>query len=228
MLDVLPKRFGKYGLTPPPGEDPAGASSGRAAAEGAKGRPAGLRLAGLHALLGRSRKGNWVVKRKTAASRLRRTLKRSERMVPEHRHQPVAWQHEQLVQAARALRLLRDHRRTSAPSDAFVRASRVSGASGCRAARAARRSPGSDSTRLLKRYPLPAPAVHRTRLVSRSEPVDRGAGCGKSARPDLWGAGRATAPVYPEELRLAGRRGIRRAPREPAGIGFARPEVSHE
>jgi hypothetical protein len=32
------------------------------------------------------------------------------------------------------------------------------------------------------------PSPNLSRVTSRSEAVDRGAGCGKSARPDLWGA----------------------------------------
>jgi hypothetical protein len=36
-------------------------------------------------------------------------------------------------------------------------------------------------------------------LPDRSEPVTRRAGCGKSARPDLWGAGEAKPP-WPTRL----------------------------
>ena len=46
---------------------------------------------------GRSRKGYWVVRRKTASARFTRSLKRIAEWCREHRHYPVAWQHEQLV-----------------------------------------------------------------------------------------------------------------------------------
>jgi hypothetical protein len=44
------------------------------------------------------------------------------------------------------------------------------------------------------RHPL-----HETRTNGNvgSEPMTGGAGCERSARPDLWGPGRATAPAYP-------------------------------
>jgi len=46
---------------------------------------------------GRSQQGSWVVKRKTAAARFTRSLKRIAEWCREHRHSSVAWQHEQLV-----------------------------------------------------------------------------------------------------------------------------------
>jgi RNA-directed DNA polymerase len=45
---------------------------------------------------GRSRKGYWVVRRKTASARFTRSLKRIAEWCREHRHSPVAWQHAQL------------------------------------------------------------------------------------------------------------------------------------
>ena len=59
----------------------------------------------------KSRRGIWVVKRKTASDRMTRFLQRINRWCQSHRHAPMAWQHAQLLQqAARALRVLRDHR----------------------------------------------------------------------------------------------------------------------
>jgi len=49
----------------------------------------------------RSRRGAWVVKRKTAASRFRRTLKRLSDWCRRNRHGPVAWQHKRIVMALR-------------------------------------------------------------------------------------------------------------------------------
>jgi RNA-directed DNA polymerase len=46
---------------------------------------------------GRSQQGSWVVKRKTAGARFTRSLRRIAQWCREHRHYPVAWQHEQLV-----------------------------------------------------------------------------------------------------------------------------------
>jgi group II intron reverse transcriptase/maturase len=90
VLDVLPKRFGKYGLTlhpektrlvpfhrPPP--------TGR----GSPVRPGTFDVLGFTHYWGRSRKGNWVVKRKTAKSRLRRALQAINWWCRRYRHLPV-------------------------------------------------------------------------------------------------------------------------------------------
>jgi len=50
---------------------------------------------------GRSRKGNWVVKRKTASKRLTRALKRINVWCREHRHAELRWQHQKLVSKLR-------------------------------------------------------------------------------------------------------------------------------
>src|SRR5262249_40534760 len=100
VLEVLPKRFGKHGLTlhpektrlvafvRPPRNSPQGDSD--------------LEPPGTFDLLGfthygcRSRRGNWVVKRKTSKSRLRRALRTIAVWCREHRHRPVGEQHRTL------------------------------------------------------------------------------------------------------------------------------------
>src|SRR5207302_6466374 len=71
VLDVLPKRFGKYGLTLHPDKTrlvafrpPAGSPRPDAAAGP---QPGSFALLGFTHYWARSRKGNWVVKRRTAA-----------------------------------------------------------------------------------------------------------------------------------------------------------------
>ena len=103
VWDVLPKRFGRYGLTLHPTKTKL-----------AEFRPGtgGMRRPGNHEsgsfdLLGfrhywtRSRRGHWVVKRKTAGDRFGRAVQRVYRWCREFRHQPVAWQHGQLVRKLR-------------------------------------------------------------------------------------------------------------------------------
>lgn len=46
---------------------------------------------------GKSRRGNWMVKRKTDRSRLTGSLKRARSWCREHRHRHVAWQQRQLT-----------------------------------------------------------------------------------------------------------------------------------
>jgi group II intron reverse transcriptase/maturase len=50
---------------------------------------------------GKSRKGNWAVKRKTAASRFTRSLSRVRQWCRRCRHEPVAWQQRQLSRSLR-------------------------------------------------------------------------------------------------------------------------------
>jgi len=47
---------------------------------------------------GKSRKGNWVIKRKTARKRLQRGLKRIAQWCRFNRHRPVVYQHQKLCQ----------------------------------------------------------------------------------------------------------------------------------
>jgi group II intron reverse transcriptase/maturase len=49
----------------------------------------------------RSRKGRWMVKRQTAASRFRRTLKRLSEWCRRNQHRPVGWQHDRIAKALR-------------------------------------------------------------------------------------------------------------------------------
>ncbi len=101
-MNVVPKRFGNYGLTlhpektrvirfkrPPKG--PPGPRRTNASTPGT------FDLLGFTHYWGRSRKGNWVVKRKTASKRLTRALKRIHVWCRKHRHAKLGWQHQKLV-----------------------------------------------------------------------------------------------------------------------------------
>ena len=78
VMAVFPKRFEKYGLDDPPRKDTAGAV--RAAPDRPSQATSDASTSGTFDLLGfthywgRSRRGYWVVKRKTSKSRLRRGL----------------------------------------------------------------------------------------------------------------------------------------------------------
>jgi len=102
VLEVLPKRFGRYGLTLHPEKtrlvpfgrprhdddnDPEG--------------PGSFDLLGFTHYWGKSRRGSWVVKRKTAHSRFGRALLRVSQWCRKHLHDKVAAQHRHLVQALR-------------------------------------------------------------------------------------------------------------------------------
>jgi RNA-directed DNA polymerase len=96
VLAVLPKRFGKYGLTlhpektrlvqfkRPRGRDPQGPPPGT------------FDLLGFTHFWGRTRKGNWAIKRKTAENRFTRALCAVSAWCRLHRHLPVKEQWQEL------------------------------------------------------------------------------------------------------------------------------------
>jgi RNA-directed DNA polymerase len=107
VMEVLPKRFGKYGLAlhpektrlvefhrpdrrPP--KDHGGAGGGR---------PGTFDLLGFTHYWGLSRKGRWVVKRRTAHDRFNRSLKRVADWCRRNRHQPVREQWQALARKLR-------------------------------------------------------------------------------------------------------------------------------
>ena len=106
VQEVLPKRFGKYGLAlhpektrlvpfrRPPWRP---APKGQPPADG----PGTFDLLGFTHYWSRSRKGNWVVKRKTAASRFTRAVRTIAHWCRLHRHRPIAEQHQTLCQKLR-------------------------------------------------------------------------------------------------------------------------------
>jgi hypothetical protein len=105
VLDVLPKRFGKYGLTIHPDKTrlvpfrPPSRPPRQDAAVDC--RPGTFVLLGFTHYWGLSRKGLWVVKRQTAPSRFRRAVLRIAQWLRLHRHDPVAAQHQTLGQKLR-------------------------------------------------------------------------------------------------------------------------------
>jgi len=106
VMSVLPKRLGKYGLTvhpdktklvpfrrPPYDSRPSGGPDGE--------RPGTFDLLGFTHYWSRSRKGNWVVKRKTMASRFTRALRKIAQWCRLNRHRPIIEQHKIISQKLR-------------------------------------------------------------------------------------------------------------------------------
>jgi len=100
VKSALAERLGRYDLSLHPTKTrlleyrrPRNAASGQ--------RFASFDFLGFTHYWARSRKGSWVVKRKTSASRFRRTLKRLSVWCRRYRHQPVSWQHVRIVRALR-------------------------------------------------------------------------------------------------------------------------------
>jgi len=123
FAEVVPKRFAKYGLRLHPEktrlvkfERP------RTPPQGGKLEARTFDLLGFTHFWGRSLKGTWVVKRKTAKDRFKRALRRISMWCRKYRHTPIDAQHKQLSRKlrghyayygltgnGRALAALRDH-----------------------------------------------------------------------------------------------------------------------
>ena len=106
VWEVLPKRFGKYGLTIHPEKTKLGPFRRPPYSSSPKGGPHGDRpgtfdLLGFTHYWSRSRKGNWVVKRKTAASRFTRAVRTIAQWCRTNRHRPIAEQYQILSQKMR-------------------------------------------------------------------------------------------------------------------------------
>ncbi|MFQ5382439.1 MAG: group II intron reverse transcriptase/maturase [Dehalococcoidia bacterium] len=99
VLAVLPKRFGKYGLRLHP--DKTRLVEFRRPGDKQDSRPGTFDFLGFTHYWGRSRKGNRVVKRRTARSRFTRALRRIHRWCRRNMHEPVKQQHAALVRQLR-------------------------------------------------------------------------------------------------------------------------------
>ena len=103
VMEVLPKRFGKFGLTIHPDKTrlvlfqrPHPRSRGKGATP--SDRPGTFDFLGFTHYWCRSRRGYWVVKKKTATDRFRRAVQKVSFWCRRHRHDPVDEQQRKLNQ----------------------------------------------------------------------------------------------------------------------------------
>ena len=174
VLEVLPKRFGKYGLTLQPDKTRllrfAPPLRRATAAEPRAGDTAhSLEFLGLTPYWGKSRQGRWVVKRQTAAGRCGRTRKRIAHGCRVNRPQPVVRQHQHLSSQLRG----QDAYYGITGNGPALRRLRYEVARvwqkwlNRRSHRAA--MPWERFQKLLGRYPLPPPGLLSLGVSSRSE-----------------------------------------------------------
>ena len=97
VLDVLPKRFGKYGLTLHPDKTRLVPFHRPDRVDGSDGGSGTFDLLGFTHHWGLSRKGKWVVKKRTAKDRFSRTLRRIAEWCRRHRHDDVEAQQRALA-----------------------------------------------------------------------------------------------------------------------------------
>jgi RNA-directed DNA polymerase len=172
VLEVLPKRFGKYGLElhssktrrldfrRPDRLAPACADEG----------PGTFDLLGFTHYWGKARSGKWVVKRRTAKDRFRRAMKRVGEWCRKHRHDEVRAQQKALEQK------LRGHFGYFGITGNFEAIARFFRATtevwrkwlNRRSQRAS--MPWPKMQRLLERYPLPRPRIMRPFLPRAASP----------------------------------------------------------
>jgi RNA-directed DNA polymerase len=168
VMDVLPKRFAKYGLTlhpektrlvefrRPPRHDPpqGGGVSG----------PGTFDLLGFTHFWAKSLKGNWVVKRKTARDRFNRAVKRIWEWCKLHRHLPIKEQQRALVLKLRGHYGYFGITSNGRALDRFYECARRTWRKWLSRRSSRGRISWEAMDRLLERYPLPRPRiVHRWR-----------------------------------------------------------------
>jgi len=161
VLDVLPKRFGKYGLTLHPDKTRLVPFRRPDRDDGGSG-PGTFDFLGFTHHWGKSRKGNWVVKKRTARDRFSRTLRHIRSWCRAHRHDDVKEQHRVL---SRKLNGHYSYYGVTSNYDALARLWREVVLT-WRKWLSRRSQKGylnwEKMTRLLERYPLPRPRiVHR-------------------------------------------------------------------
>lgn len=169
IFDVLPKRFGKYGLELHPDKTRLVefVRPSRDVDSDDDDGPGSFDLLGFTHYWAKSQKGNNVVKRKTAKDRFRRTLRRIYEWCRIHRHDPVATQHRTLK------KMLEGHYRyyglpTNTPALGAL-CYRVKLAWWKWLSRRSQRArlTMAAMTRLLARYPLPGPRIGSGQLTLR-------------------------------------------------------------
>jgi group II intron reverse transcriptase/maturase len=172
VQEVLPKRLARFGLTLHPDKTrlvqflrpernrSATPSPAADAIRSADPEPETFDLLGFTHFWGRSRNGHWVIKRKTARSRLRRAILAVTEWCDRNRHLPIVEQHQALGRKLRGhyayYGITGNSWTLSAFREAVTRAWRTW---------LSRRKRGHPMTwavfqRLLQQYPLPRPRIH--------------------------------------------------------------------
>lgn len=98
VMEVLPKRFARFGLTLHP--EKTRLVRFQPPSDGGP-DPGSFDLLGFRHHWAKSRNGNWVIKRKTASNRLSRAIQRVAQWCRSHRHEPLREQHKMLVRKLR-------------------------------------------------------------------------------------------------------------------------------
>lgn len=162
VMDVLPKRFGKYGLKLHPDKTRL-VDFRRPSNRSAPGdSPGTFDLLGFRHYWGRSKRGKWIVLRKTSPKRLSRAHKRMNLWCRNHRHFKLADQHALLVRKLRGHYAYFGITGNSRAINSFWQATKRMWRKWLGRRGQQRPVQWDRFVQILKRYPLPPPRiVHR-------------------------------------------------------------------
>jgi RNA-directed DNA polymerase len=158
FLAVLPKRFGKYGLTLHPDKTRLVPFQRPDRVDCDEDGPGTFNLLGFTHYWAMSRKGHWVVKQKTAKDRFSRALRRLREWCRWHRHDPLEAQHLTLEKK------LKGHYAYYGITGNYLAIARLFNAvkhvwRRALERRSQQRLPWRKMQKLLERFPLPAPRI---------------------------------------------------------------------
>ncbi|MBM4061098.1 MAG: group II intron reverse transcriptase/maturase [Planctomycetes bacterium] len=173
VFDVLPRRFGKFGLAlhpektrlvefRPPGDQGAAPARQRA--------PRTFDLLGFTHFWARARSGRWAVQRQTMRKRLTRAARAIREWCRDHRHEPLPEQHRALCAKVRGHAQYYGITGNYRALAAFGRCVERAWQRWLNRRDNARTMPWSRFRKLLARYSLPRPRVVHSKLRQRSEP----------------------------------------------------------
>ncbi len=164
VMEVLPKRFGKYGLTLHPDKTrlipfhcpPRKAIGGT---EDGDHQPSTFDLLGFTHYWGRTRRGGWAVMRQTVSKRLSRAVRSIAEWCQTNRHRPVCEQHAILSQKVRGHYAYYGITGNSQALRCFLLAVHRAWRKWLDRRNRQREMTWDRFNRLLKRYPLPPPRI---------------------------------------------------------------------
>jgi len=173
VMDVLPKRFGKYGLTVHPDKTRLVSFHRPRRASGKSGSdddgPGTFDLLGFTHYWDRSRKGSWVIRKKTARSRFTRAVRAIYQWCKKHRHQPLGEQQRALSQKLRGHYAYYGLTGNFYALTAFQSVVQRTWRKWLARRKRDKRFLWTDFNRLLRRYPLPqAKVVHSIYVAQRT------------------------------------------------------------
>jgi group II intron reverse transcriptase/maturase len=173
MMEVLPKRFGKYGLTLHPDKTrlipfrrpPYKASGGKGDGNDP---PGTFDLLGFTHYWGRALTGGWAMKRQTASSRLSRAVRSIAQWCRLNRHRPVCEQHYTLSQKVRGHYAYYGITCNERMLKAFLNAVQRAWRKWLNRRNRQRDMNWARFQRLLTRYPLPPPKIVHSYVKQRT------------------------------------------------------------